>query len=95
MEDNPRLRVSALRGKGLGVVARCNVSAGELLISEKPLFVIPWWARHKTGLAANETKQMVEDEVEDLSELQQERFFNLCDSKCDSGKTFSYPYLLQ
>ena len=35
-----------LPGKGQGVVAARDVRAGELIIAEKPLIVLPWWIRH-------------------------------------------------
>ena len=38
--------VRELWGKGMSVIAIKNISAGELLITEEPLFVIPWWIRH-------------------------------------------------
>ena len=38
--------VRELCGKGMSVIAIRDISAGELLIAEEPLFVIPWWIRH-------------------------------------------------
>ena len=38
--------VRELPGKGMGVIAVRCIDAGELLIAEEPLFVIPWWIRH-------------------------------------------------
>ena len=47
--------------------------------------MVPWWARH-SAFPRQELKEMVEAEVEDMAELQRERFFALCDSKCEPGK---------
>ena len=58
---------------------------GELLIAESPLFVVPWWARH-TAFPRQELKEMVEAEVDDMAEITRERFYALCDSKCEPGK---------
>ena len=38
--------VRELRDKGMSVIAIRAISAGELMIAEEPLFVIPWWIRH-------------------------------------------------
>ena len=39
-------REEALPGKGCGVVAARDIRPGELIISETPLLVLPWWVRH-------------------------------------------------
>jgi hypothetical protein len=33
-------------GKGIGVIAIRLINLGDLIISEEPLIVIPWWVRH-------------------------------------------------
>ena len=38
--------VREICGKGMSVIAIKDINAGELLIAEEPLFVIPWWIRH-------------------------------------------------
>jgi len=38
--------IREIRGKGFGVIAFRNIIAGELIIAEKPLFIVPWWIRH-------------------------------------------------
>jgi len=35
-----------IEGKGIGVIALRNIKQGELIISEEPLLIIPWWVRH-------------------------------------------------
>ena len=37
--------IRQIDGKGIGVVAIKDIKCGELIISEEPLLVIPWWAR--------------------------------------------------
>ena len=41
---SPKLSIQAVPGKGLGVVARQDISAGELLIRETPLLVLDQWS---------------------------------------------------
>ena len=32
-------------GKGIGVIAIRDIQVGDLIISEEPLLIIPWWVR--------------------------------------------------
>ena len=32
-------------GKGIGVIATRDIQIGDLIISEEPLLIIPWWVR--------------------------------------------------
>ena len=38
--------IRELPGKGKSVISVRSITAGELLITEEPLFIIPWWIRH-------------------------------------------------
>lgn len=38
--------IREIPGKGFGVIAFRDIVEGELIIAEKPLFVVPWWIRH-------------------------------------------------
>ena len=41
---SPKLSIQAVPGKGVGVVASQDISAGELLIRETPLLVVDQWS---------------------------------------------------
>ena len=43
---SPKLRIEAVPGKGVGVVARQDIEAGELLIRESPVLVVDQWTPH-------------------------------------------------
>ena len=43
---SPKLRIEAVPGKGVGVVASQDIEAGELLIRESPVLVVDQWTPH-------------------------------------------------
>ena len=59
------MTVKKLKGKGLGTVAVQPIEAGELLISEEPLLVIPTWS--ESDLMAAFSKLSSTDQVDFLS----------------------------
>ena len=43
---SPKLRIEAVPGKGVGVVASQDIEAGELLVRERPVLVVDQWTPH-------------------------------------------------
>merc|ERR1711990_1136063 len=46
MTNSPCFVTQEIPGKGTGVVAVRDIEPGHLIISEEPLFIVPWWVRH-------------------------------------------------
>ena len=69
-------KICEIPGKGFGAIATRDICPGELLIEEKPLFAIntrkAWFTPSESY---SETR--VENEVDKLSDIDQERFFAL------------------
>ncbi len=78
-----------MAGKGVGAVAARPLDPGQLIASEKPIFVVPWWARKEAAaepFPGTELKRAVEEAVDMLDERDSQRFWALCDSKCQQGR---------
>jgi hypothetical protein len=71
---SPLIKVSAIDGKGIGIIATNNIKVGTLLVEEKPLFIL------KT-LQIRMTEDMeierVEKKVQGLNDEEIESFYNL------------------
>jgi hypothetical protein len=63
----PLYEIKEILGKGSGVCAIRDISVGELIVEESPLFFIP----------SGELRMRLENEVEKLSEHDQERYYSL------------------
>jgi hypothetical protein len=63
----PLYEIKEILGKGSGVCAIRDISVGELIVEESPLFFIP----------SGELEMRLQNEVKKLSEYDQERFYSL------------------
>lgn len=76
-------------GKGIGVIAIRDISEGDLIISEEPLLVIPWWVRATVDPRKPKITELGEILCQFLDELPEEKrqlFMSLSDCKVDENE---------
>jgi len=71
-----------IEGKGIGVIALRNIKQGELIISEEPLLIIPWWVRHSI-YPGKDLEDTLSKFLEDLPEDKYQLFMSLSDCKSE------------
>jgi len=76
-------------GKGIGVVAIRDIEVGDLIISEEPLLIIPWWVRATVNPRTPKITELEEILCQFLDELSEEKrriFMSLSDCKVDENE---------
>lgn len=76
-------------GKGIGVVAIRDIQIGDLIISEEPLLIIPWWVRATVNPRKPKITELDEilcQFVDQLSEEKRQIFMSLSDCKVDENE---------
>lgn len=76
-------------GKGIGVVAIRDIQMGDLIISEEPLLIIPWWVRATVNPRKPKITELDEilcQFVDQLSEEKRQIFMSLSDCKVDENE---------
>ncbi|SJL07711.1 uncharacterized protein ARMOST_11061 [Armillaria ostoyae] len=69
-ENNPPFEVVDLPGRGKGVVAARDIQRGELVIREKPLFIVPY-------STSDSPTTLISRHVQSLNDVDYHAFFNL------------------
>eukprot|EP00930_Biecheleria_cincta_P050798 TRINITY_DN35975_c0_g1_i1.p1 TRINITY_DN35975_c0_g1~~TRINITY_DN35975_c0_g1_i1.p1 ORF type:complete len:376 (+),score=76.48 TRINITY_DN35975_c0_g1_i1:182-1309(+) len=86
--------IQAVDGCGLGVIAKCRISAGERILTEKPIFLVSaqeMQAAATSGQAAQEL--LIKGKLEQLRSEEQQAFWSLSDCHCGSGKKSAFGIL--
>jgi len=76
--------IQEISGAGLGVVATKKIEAGETIMKEKPLLLIPAEAK-SDRYSWKEKVKFLESLVASLSTKQRKEYFSLFDAKCSIG----------
>ncbi|KAK0244024.1 hypothetical protein EDD85DRAFT_806503 [Armillaria nabsnona] len=69
-KNNPLFEVVDLPGRGKGVVAARDIQRGELVIREKPLFIVPY-------STSDSPTSLISHHVQSLNDIDYHAFFNL------------------
>merc|ERR1711971_552775 len=77
-------RVESIEGKGMGVTATADIKQGELILTDRPLFIVPNSAHTDDP---EELNRVLSSKVEELSEADREYFYSLSDCKSVESKT--------
>lgn len=83
--------IHIIDGCGLGVVAKCQISAGERILAEKPVFLVSAQEMKATATRGQAAQDLlIEGKLEQLRSEEQEAFWSLSDCRCGSGKKSAF-----